>query len=1187
MNFREIFKFEIWYQLRRPSIWIFLLAVIGLNFLVIEDLTGYAGSVGNLVLNAPIMVAQFAAYSNNFGLLLIAALAGDGAMRDISSRMDPLIYTTPISKLAYLGGRFLGTTTVAALLIVIAGPLSIWLATLTETIDPSTLGPVIPSAYLYSVLFITLPNVFIASAVIYSIVLFSRQAMSAYLGALFIVILSVFSMELAGGNWEVGKLIDPSAATLLDAFRRTLTPQNINTEPFTFSGSILINRVVWLGFSLLMGAFSYSGFRLSNYGLGREKRSQTANVDLAGTKDYEPGISEVDRAFDFSAGIYQVRALSWCFYIEFLKSPIALVLPVIGIYAFILIPNISAGPMMVPILPTTERICLFLNHSALQIILVIPISFLAGQLIWRERDTRLSEILDAIPVLNSVMIVSKYASLFLILVNIQFALMLAGIAIQVSQGYYQFEMAIYFRELFVVQLVNHLIVTLVVIFIHVLINQKYVAHTFVFVFYLYTAIPRRFGIEHKLLIFNSDTGLAGSVFYGEGVFFSAWILFKVYWVAWGILLVIVAAHLWVRGKETKYACRISQAWQGLKTSGLLKGSLVLLICTGGVIFYHTNIVNDYKTRAERDSGQAEYERRYSGYKNVVLPYHIATKLNVEIYPEKGESMVDGIYELKNGSTIEIDSIHITLAPEVNTSGIHFNRKARIVLEDLKYGYLIYVLEKPLLPDDLLKMTFKVQYKRTGFSNDGIETSIINNGSYFNSPDWFPSIGYQDSRRITDAGKRKDLGLAKLTPPLTADQDLAVIFDRKGQEKISFEGRIGTSADQIALAPGNLKRTWSKNGRRYFHYVSAKPIRNRYHIYSADYKIRNSKWKATQLKIFHHPTSVLNLDRIEKAMKASLEYYSKNFSPYEFSELRMVEYADPGVGGISLAGSIGYSTNFALLDTKHNKKVFDLPFAVTAHEIAHQWWPHQLTSAPVGGRALITESLAWYSALGVVEQTYGVRHLRNLLDAMKEDYLSPNTKAGVPLLETTDSFDAYRKGPFAMYALREYIGEAQVNLALKNLLYKFRSGEPPYATSKDFYREIKAVTPDSLHYLLKDLFETNTFWELETKKARVRKVNGGWVVDMDVQAKKIRVDIQGSTTEAPMNDLIEIGIFSANTNQTEKALYLKKYRVRSGSNHLTIKVSEKPGTGGIDPRNLLIDTEAFNNIRQVDLLVSNP
>jgi hypothetical protein len=46
-----------------------------------------------------------------------------------------------------------------------------------------------------------------------------------------------------------------------------------------------------------------------------------------------------------------------------------------------------------------------------------------------------------------------------------------------------------------------------------------------------------------------------------------------------------------------------------------------------------------------------------------------------------------------------------------------------------------------------------------------------------------------------------------------------------------------------------------------------------------------------------------------------------------------------------------------------------------------------------------------------------------------------------LLRADDRFLAYRKGPFAMFALREYIGVEEMNGALRRLLDRHKSGHP--------------------------------------------------------------------------------------------------------------------------------------------------
>jgi ABC-2 type transport system permease protein len=49
---------------------------------------------------------------------------------------------------------------------------------------------------------------------------------------------------------------------------------------------------------------------------------------------------------------------------------------------------------------------------------------------------------------------------------------------------------------------------------------------------------------------------------------------------------------------------------------------------------------------------------------------------------------------------------------------------------------------------------------------------------------------------------------------------------------------------------------------------------------------------------------------------------------------------------------------------------DYPFYDTAHEVAHQWWAHQVIGANVQGATMLSETLSPYSALLVLEHEYG-------------------------------------------------------------------------------------------------------------------------------------------------------------------------------------------------------------------------
>jgi len=147
----------------------------------------------------------------------------------------------------------------------------------------------------------------------------------------------------------------------------------------------------------------------------------------------------------------------------------------------------------------------------------------------------------------------------------------------------------------------------------------------------------------------------------------------------------------------------------------------------------------------------------------------------------------------------------------------------------------------------------------------------------------------------------------------------------------------------------------------------------------------------------------------------------------------------------------------------------------------------------------------------------------------------------------------------------------VNTALRRLYESRRPADAPPATTLDLYRELQAVTPDSMRYLLHDLFEVNTYWQLRTERVTAEQTGDStWQVTLDVRARKVVFDSAGVETEMPMNESIEIGIFAPNENGEElaKPLYLQKQRIRSGAQTITLTVRGRPVLAGIDPHHLL-------------------
>ena len=107
MKFREIFRFELAYQVRRLSTWVYLIVLFTFGFLIVMSALRRPTRLRAYFINSPSGVAFFTVMGGVIWLLLAGAVAGEAGARDVETRMDPLTYTVPVSKAEYLGGRFL------------------------------------------------------------------------------------------------------------------------------------------------------------------------------------------------------------------------------------------------------------------------------------------------------------------------------------------------------------------------------------------------------------------------------------------------------------------------------------------------------------------------------------------------------------------------------------------------------------------------------------------------------------------------------------------------------------------------------------------------------------------------------------------------------------------------------------------------------------------------------------------------------------------------------------------------------------------------------------------------------------------------------------------------------------------------------------------------------------------------
>jgi hypothetical protein len=1039
-----------------------------------------------------------------------------------------------------------------------------------------------------------LPTAFAVTAVQFSRAVLRGRVSASYVGSV-LLLLTFFPGSGAVSNLlrlpTLGRLLDPVGFYILSL---PWTMFEKNTRLVSLQGSIIANRLLWIGVALGVLAFTYRRFRFADPAAGTRTRRETgrSSIDASSSSgqriDPMPGDVE-PRTFGPATRLHQVLAIGSMSFRAIARRATGLALWVSMVALVVIFMPLLMELTGIAVVPRTADVLALLtapvanNQRLPWPIIPLLIVFYAGELVWRERDARLSAIVDTTPVPEWVFLLGKFLGLALVLMSWMMLLTTAGVLGQLRMGYAHVELGLYLRALFGLQLVEYLLFAVLAMAVHVVVNHKHVGYLATLVAYGVIAFASRLGIDHKLLVYGSSPGWTYSDMRGFGGSLAPWLWFKVYWAGGALLGMVVTALLWVRGSEQTVTARLLAARRRFNrsTGWVAAAAVALITSTGGFIFYNTNVLHAYVTDTDRIARGAEYERRYGRYDGIPQPRMTTTTLRVDIWPERRRATIAGTYRLVNDSGVPIDAIHVATAPSVRTGPISFDRPIARTLEDNDLGHRIYTLVQPLLPGDTTQLHFDVTYEPRGFTNGGIDAAVVANGTSFTNRDWLPAIGYQRDRELRAPGVRAANGLPAERPAPSLDDPVARRI-RVGGDVVAFDAVVGTSADQIAVAPGRLRRTWTEAGRRYFHYVADVPINNEYGIFSAAYATHDEPWspsgrsgQSVAIEVFHAPGHAEPIGRMMASVRASLDLYTRLFGPYPYSYLRLIETPGRSMGVETEAATIHYGEGFSSLKRGNRPQDPDPLFAVIAHGVARGWWGMQVVPAAVEGSGLLTTSLETYSGMRVVEETLGLDQLRRYVQGISREYdfMGVRSRSGPSLLRATDGFAFSRGGPFALYAVREYIGTDRLDEALRQFFQKHRGGTPPLPTSMDLYREIQAVTPDSLQSLLHDLFEANTYWDLETTQAAaVPTAAGAWRLTLDVQARKVVIGKDGAETEVPMDDVIEVGVVD------DGASFLERQRVHSGRQTIVMTVPQRPTQAGIDPRHLLSDSgEIDNNI----------
>ncbi|GEM_PF-499990 len=1220
--FKSIYQYELKYWLKKPATYFFAIIFFSITFVAIAGMAGESTDRFNgRVLNSASYIYDLMRKVMYLLFFLLPVIIGQSVHRDIAANVHPILNSYPITKNNYIWAKFLSSFTVL-MLIVGFSMLGFFLATQMPWTNPELLKQFEPMAYLQVFGGFLLPNLLLLSILVFGVVLLSRNI---YLGFVS-VLLFLLVPQLTGAYFSaetstyLAAIFDPLGRKSVTFYTKNWTISEQNELLLPVKGVIIYNRLFWLGVSSLSFTGIYGLFQLHQEAptISFKNKLFTRNKTIDTTKGKVRNLGTITKVdlpninLIFSK-IHQLKTM-WRLSIYDLKYMLknkAFLSLLLGGLILVLLMMKSVQPRFdTETFPMTWKI-LELPSQVFSGIINFMTFLFAGFLVQRSRMAKTQQLVDISPFPNWVFLGSKFLALVKMQMVLLFVVMIGGILTQLYKGYFNFEIDQYLLTLYGLNLIHFVIWSMLAVFMHTFLDRPYLT------FFLLLFIPvgcigiSEFGpqflgmdfLEQWMFRYNQGPGGVFGLRYsdmdGYGANLPPYFIYKFYWLLAGNLLMLGALLFWKRGYTYSFIERlglVKQRFKGRVAVGFFT-CLLAFLSMGFMFYYDGNIANNYYSRANRQHLLSEAKQKYQDYEKFVQPKITSIKIELDIFPEERRYTATGKYWLKNQSNQNIDTLIINYVPDLHTS-YDFQEKYAVLSKDTIANiahFDIIVVENSLAAGDSLQMTF------TNYSDPVTWLStnelIKANGTLIRDG-LFPRLG----NWLFFFQEVNSMGKHTYRPHPTDSLATVGSWTAIDADRIDFEAIISTSADQIALSSGALQKEWTVNNRNYFHYKTQEKISAQFVCTSGYYEVKKDKWKDIDLAVYYDKKHRYNVDNMLAGMKASLAYCSENFSPYQFKQVRLVEFAQ--TGGASAHGYPGFiptgeGAGF-IADVAHlEHDGWDMPFSTGVHEVAHQWWGNQVIPADVLGVKMVVESMAEYVTTMVEKKEKGIQTMRRTNKGKLKQYLEQRRRdrlEELPLMyaEPHQNYIHYPKGALVMYAMSDYIGEQRLNKALKKYVEKVAFQEERYTTSIELVDYIRAATPDSLQYLINDFFETITLYDNRVLDWTATPLNNGqYQIDLDFLVRKYRHGGKGKELYSdngidslsyqlpnaekiihslPLADYLEIGIFDENGQE----LYLQKNKISQIQNRVSIIVDALPTEVGVDPYFKLIDREMGDN-----------
>ncbi|RPD39144.1 M1 family aminopeptidase [Chitinophaga barathri] len=1118
----QLLRFEYRYHLKQLS---FLAAAVIFFALGLTAVFGnYRGS--GVHVNGPYVVTLLVGILSLSAIFASIVFCANVVLRDTHHRTEQFIYTSSLTKPVYFISRLAGLLLAVFVLLCLA---SVGLMAGSLLVGPGKQGPFNIFYFVQPLLLFGLPNILFGCGLVFATALLTRSAKAVYVTGVLLYVLYMLGSVLGNspmmansnpGDAMLPALLDPFGLAAFFGETRGWTNAQMNVQLFSPRGVFLLNRVLWLGVSVIMLFIAYRAFSFRPQVLKTNRSvSKTGTAMPIAYRRIQP----VFKGYALRAGWMQFKLEAAAM---FKNIPLIVMLLLwVVLMGIELNDNLFHGLFDTSFHPSTGIIVEELHVLRPAMLLII---FCAAELVRRERTVNIHSLVYTTPVRNILFPAVQCAVLALVIFALVSLNILLGLGLQWSHGYFKAELPVYF-SLYYYSGLPLLLFGALAVFIQTLIPHKYTGMLACLLMAGLIMFSRKLGVENFLFRYAVTPDMKYSDMNGFGHFAKAFNWYMLYWGAFAMLLLFLSAVLWKRTRRT-----------GERVMMFTIPCLLLVLAASAFIYSKQHNYNFEKW-------EVVYEKRFRQYADMPQPDITAVRTETDIYPGEARYTVKGWYHLENRSGKTIAKILAGAHPEMTS--LHFSGNAA----SAGHNQFWITLPRPLAPGDTMSLAFTAEADRNSFLPFNNEHSIVANGSYVELEKYLPYIGFNAGLTLGDTSKRREMGLPPIMQGPTTVSPL-----------VDFETVISTVEGQQVITSGTLLKDWSGGGRHYFHYKTAEPILQMFAFSSARYALRRDTLHGIDLRFYFREDEKENVPALMQGLRDGLAYCNAQFSPYtqrsltmaEIPQYRGVATAYPGV--VFAAERLNFKGDF-----RDSNKV-NFAYATTAHEVSHQWWAMKLIPADTSGSKFLTESLAKYTEAMVLEKARGKMHLRNYLLSDNNWYMYVRSFGveELPLVNTDgETHVVYQKGGLAMYRLKETLGEERVNAALRRAL------AAKVSRSEELIKELTLdATPDEINLINTCLREVITY-SLGISIISCEPVNGKYKLTL-----KIKTLRNGGTA----NDLLPIAVF-AQADPLAGPIYEKMHRFTGKETLITLLLDQKPAAAAIDPYAYIPDDNRRDNV----------